>query len=140
MKPALFCFALSIALFLLLVSLNGCATWQKTAKITLTSAEASVQGADKVGLEYYERKCRAVALKCPAGSGVDKSCISLQTCHGQQNLLRTILDKASLAIGATWVALAAGDRPTTTKLLTALQPVLSDLAKLLTGIVPGGVL
>lgn len=134
----LWCVAAIVALVLFLASAS-CATWQQTAKTVLVGAETTVDGASKVGLDYYRRRCRDVAQACPAGT-TDKTCAPLGRCWTARRLLQTVLDKAALAISATWSVLVAADQKGTTTGILAVQAALSDLAQLLSGIVPGGVL
>lgn len=133
--PALICLSLAAALLLWLVALQGCSSWQATAKTTLTVAEAAIDGANKVGLDYYHRRCMTVAASCPAGTD-DRTCAPLGECWGARRLLQAVLDRSSLAVSAAWAVLVAADETGTTQRLVAVQAAIADLGQLLAGVVP----
>lgn len=136
LKPCLICFSLAAALLLWLVALSGCTTWQAKAKTTLTVAEATVDGASKVGIDYYQRQCRTVAATCPKTTD-EKTCPALGRCWTARRLLQAVLDRTALAVSAAWAVLVAADEGATTAGIVAVQAALQDLAKLLSGAVPG---
>ena len=135
LRPALICLSLAAALLLWLVALSGCSSWQATAKTTLTVAETTIDGASKVGLDYYQRRCMTVATGCPAGTDA-KTCPALGECWGARRLLQAVLDRASLAVSAAWAVLVAADETGTTQRLVAVQAAIADLGKLLAGVIP----
>jgi hypothetical protein len=113
--------------------LGGCGwTWQKTAKVTLTGHEAGLATADKVGLGYYHRKCRAIAKKCPPGSD-DKTCKPLGECWARRRLLQAVLDRTALGLAAAWTACVAGDQEGYKAKLAVLVSAMADLSKMLGG-------
>jgi hypothetical protein len=116
-------------------ALSGCSGWQTTAKTTLTVAEATIDGASKVGLDYYQRRCMTVATNCPKGTDAT-SCAPLGECQGARRLLQAVLDRASLAVSAAWAVLVAADETGTTQRLAAVQAAIADLGKLLAGVIP----
>ena len=135
LRPALICLSLAAALLLWLVALSGCSSWQATARGTLTVAETTIDGASKVGLDYYQRRCMTVATSCPKGTDA-KTCAPLGECQGARRLLQAVLDRASLAVSAAWAVLVAADETGTTQRLVAVQAAIADLGKLLAGVIP----
>lgn len=121
----------------LLLALGGCAGWQAQTKTALSLAGTTVREAETKGLAYYARRCMEVAKACPAGSGEDKSCTSLQTCHTSLRQFRTVLDAADLALLAAWNALAAAEQTTAAGRLAVALRAVGELSALLAGIVPG---
>jgi hypothetical protein len=137
-RAVLLCFLAAGGLAVVFFAAQGCA-WQKAAKITLRGHEAGLATADKTGLDYYQRKCRATAKKCPAGSD-DKTCPQLGECWTKRRLLQAVLDRVALAVAAGWTSCAAADEDTWRARLVVIQDGFKDLSKELAGIIPKGAL
>jgi hypothetical protein len=128
----------AIALVMILcAAVAGCDwKWQKTAKVTLTSKEAGLATADKVGLGYYQRQCRSIAKKCPPGTD-EKTCAKLGECWTQRRLFQAVLDRTALGLAAAWTAAVAGDQSSYKAKLAVLVASFKDLSKMLSQVMGG---
>lgn len=128
----------AIALVMILcAAVAGCDwKWQKTAKVTLASHEAGIATADKIGLDYHQRKCRAIAKTCAPGTN-EKTCQKLGACWTQRRLFQAVMDRTTLGLAAAWTALVAGDQDGFKAKLKVVEAAAKDLSKMLSDVIGG---
>lgn len=115
---------ITIALVAILFFLGGCATWQETARISLTISEQAAKAAEASAVAHYE-------TKCPPLAGED-----LEKCMKEMDIVKITFTSFYQVVKLGLIAITLGDKQATMEYVQKSIEMVKHIYKILKTILP----